>query len=71
VNMLGNTPGVGFWKAAFLADIDSWCRASGLRRPTDPPAQSVTGSRTARHGDFASVTESLFAVFRFDPKATW
>ncbi len=80
--LLSCTTGSESWGSTFLADLDALFTAARLTRPDrqaitpDRPASRPSGAdapdgRDTRHADFASITESLFAVLAFDPKATW
>ena len=78
---LSCTTGADSWGSTFLVDLDALFAAARLTRPdhpantaAKPASDSKAGGpdgRLERHADFASITESLFAVLAFDPKATW
>lgn len=72
--MTDATAGAQRWAASYVAAVGHLCELASLTLPTGVPkeAEAALGQqRLRRHPDFQGVTESLLAVFAFDPEATW
>jgi ring-1,2-phenylacetyl-CoA epoxidase subunit PaaC len=61
----------GMWAGPFREATAVICAHADLVLPDNGWTPPHCGERTTRHPDFDGITESLLAVFAFDPDATW